>query len=489
LIKGNERIALSEPRSIVLTESMAMKYFGGADPMDQALIIDGKNAYRVTGSCKNVPANSHFHFDFLASWCTLEDSRSPVWVGNGYYTYFTLREGADAKALEAKFPGMVRKYAGPQFSAAGFTFDDFLAAGGAYGYFLQPLTGIHLRSHLEHEVEPTGDMIYIYIFSAIAFFILLIACINYMNLATARSTGREREVGVRKVLGAHASQLARFFFTESILVSLGAAALSVAIAEFSLPYFNLLSGKALKANFLGNEMLLLVLIIGALLVGLLAGSYPAFFLSLFQPISLFKGRLASGLKSGKLRSALVVFQFAVSVCLIIGTLVVYKQLNFVQDKKLGFDKERAVIIENLWLLGNQRQSFKQELLKLPGVVSAAFSRTVPGQVASTSAFQIDGASANTPSLLWMIRADFDFINTLGIEIASGRNFSDAFSTDSSAVVLNEAAVRMLGVQDPVGKRLLRPGQSVTYEIIGVAKDFHFESLHQPICPLVILIEW
>jgi putative ABC transport system permease protein len=488
LLKGDKQTALAEPRAVVLTQSMALKYFGAADPMGQTLVIDGKEEYLVTAVCQEVPPNSHLHYDFLASWQTLEDSRNPIWVGNDNYTYCTLRAGVAARDLETKFPVMVRKYAGPQFEAAGLPFDKFLAAGGIYGYFLQPLTSIHLHSHLEHEVEPTGDMVYVYIFSIIAFFILLIGCINFMNLATARSAGRAREVGVRKVLGSHVSQLARLFLTESVLVSCIAAGLAVVVVESLLSNFNSLAGKALTIDFFGNGLFLAVVLVGTLLVGLLAGSYPAFFLSSFQPISVLKGRLASGFTSGRIRSILVIFQFAISIALIVSIVVVYKQMSYVQHKKLGFNKEHVVIIDNVWLLGNQRQSFKQELLKSPGVAGASLSRTVPGLVASNSAFQLEGSEEGTPSLLWMIRTDFDFVETLGIEMASGRSFSSDFSTDSSAVVLNESAARLLGVQDAVGKRLIRVGQPIKHEIIGIARDFHFESLHQPIRPLVILIE-
>ncbi len=488
LIRGDTKTALSKPNSIILTEEMAAKYFGDADPMGQRLTLDGRDEYQITGVANNVPENSHLHFDFLASWVTLEDSRSDIWVGNDYYTYIKLREGFRADDLQVKFSAMVRKYAGPQFQAAGISFDEFLSAGGRYGYFLQPLTKIHLYSDLEHEVEPTSSVTYIYVFSAIALFILLIACINFMNLATARSADRAREVGIRKVLGSHRSQLLRLFLSESMLISFLSMALALMLVEMLLPLFNDLSGKRLALHYFDNPFVISGSLFIAFLVGFLAGSYPAFFLSSFQPIVVLKGKLSAGARSSGLRSMLVVFQFGISICLMIATVVVYQQLNFVQNKKLGFNKEHVAVIHNLWQIGSQRSAFKQAILKNSGVVSAASSQSLPGEVTSNTVFNAAGTGNLEPSLLWMIRSDFDLVKTLGIELSYGRDFSADFSTDSSAVILNEAAVKLFGLQNPLGEKLVRYGQTGEHEIIGVLKDFHFESLRQAIRPLVILIE-
>lgn len=488
LLKGNQENALKEPNSVIISERMAEKYFGSEDPMGKVFNTDGRVDYKITGVFRNVPSQSHIHYDFLASFNSRDESRDDQWLSNNNWTYVKLKDRLSFESFQSKMQTLVEKYAGPQLKKiVGISMQEWFEKGGAYNYVFQPLTDIHLHSDLGGEVEPNGNIIYVYIFSVIAFFILLIACINFMNLATARSANRAKEVGVRKALGSMKNQLVYMFLTESTLISLFSMAIAVGLSELFLPAFNDLSGKTLEINLLTNPLVLAGLLTFAVLVGLLAGSYPAFYLSAFDPIMVLKGKLAGGAKGRILRSILVVGQFSVSVALIIGTLVIRNQMDYVQNKKLGFDKEHILIVENTWLLREQRQSFKQALLTVDGVECATMANGVPGQDIGNTAFYIDGKK-DDPSLLWTQRSDYDFIKTLKMELADGRDFSNKFSTDSSSVILNEAAVKILGLTDPVGKFIYRFSEDKPLKVIGVVKDFNFQSLHQEIRPLVILPE-
>lgn len=488
LLKGNADKALTEPFSVIISENMAEKYFGTEDPMGKVIKTDGRIDYKVTGVFRNVPSQSHFHFDFLASLNSREESRDEEWLSNNFATYVKLKDAGMYDDFQSKIQGLVLKYAGPQLKRiVGITMEEWFKNGGAYNYVFQPLTDIHLYSDLGNEIEPNGNILYVYIFSAIAIFILLIACINFMNLSTARSANRAKEVGVRKALGSMKTQLIQMFLTESVLISLLATAIAVGLAELFLPAFNDLSGKSLEINLLTNPLVLLILLLFAVLVGLLAGSYPAFYLSAFDPIMVLKGKLAGGAKGRFLRSILVVLQFSVSVALIIGTLVIHSQMDFVQNKKMGFDKEHVLIVDNIWLMREQRQSFKQALMTVNGIEQVTITNGVPGQDIGNTAFYTEGQQ-NDPRLLWTVRSDYDFARTLKMELADGRDFSNEYATDSSSVVLNETAVRILGMTNPIGKFIYRFSENKPLKIIGIVKDFNFQSLHQEIQPLVILPE-
>ena len=493
LLRGDPETALVEPNTVVLTESTARKYFGAEDPMGQTIRIDEENDYEVTGVMADVPENSHFHFDFLGSLGTLDRSRSPVWVSNNFRTYFILAEGQSAEALEAKFPAMVEKYAGPQVEEIlGITIEQFFASGGRFEFHLQALTDIHLHSQLNYEIEPNGDITYVYAFSIIAFLILLIACINFMNLATARSAGRAKEVGVRKVLGSNRRQLTLQFLMESMLLSVIALGVALVLAVVLLPVFNTLSGKALQINY-GDGAVLAGLVGLAVLVGLLAGSYPAFFLASFRIVNVLKGKGQAGLKSSRLRSGLVVFQFVISIALMIGTAMVYRQVDYVQNKHLGFEKEHVIVLERFDALGPQQEAFKEQIRQHPNVVAVAGANTLPGRTFGDTSFFPEGSPPDQLRNIRLLFSDFDLFETLNLELVDGRFFSHDFSTDSTAIILNEAAVKEFGltVSEAVGKRLVSPGFSDEEEqyipIIGVMKDFHFQSLHDAIRPLGMFI--
>jgi len=490
-IQGDPETALEKPTTIVLTRSMARKYFGDEDPMGKTINADQRRDYLVTGIIEDAPKNTHFHYDFLASLSTYPDSRSPVWVSNNYHTYFALKEGTSPEAFEAKLDELVKKYVGPQIeAAAGISLEQFYESGGIYRYFIQPMKDIHLRSHLEFELEPNGDIAYVYIFSIIALGILIVACINFVNLATARSSTRAREVGVRKTLGSNRPQLIRQFLAETIMMSLLAVLLALMLVQLFLPVFNNLTGKQVSIPYMNNYYTILLLLGLVVFTGLLAGLYPAFFLASFDPAAVLKTETPGSLRKSRMRNVLVVFQFTVSIVLIVGTLIVQRQLNYIQNKNLGFEKEQIVVVKKTDDLSDRLKTFKQELLRNPSVLGATNTGNLFGRDFGNSAFRLPEESGEDTHLLWTFFTDVDFVQTYRVGMAAGRFFEEGREADLQSVVINETAVRELGLEDPVGAQLVALGNTREQEqrapIIGVVKDFHFESLHTQIRPLIII---
>jgi len=489
-IQGNPETALSEPHTIVLTETLAKKYFGNEDPMDKIMNMEDGTPYTVRGVIKDCLPNSHFRYDMfasLSSWGGAE--RNTFWVSNSFYTYILLKEGASASELQNKLPEFAAKYAGPQLQELlGITFDEAKKRGYNYEFIMQPLLGIHLNSHLDYEIEPNSDIRYVYIFSIIAAFILLIACINFMNLTTARSSIRSKEVGIRKVLGSSKAKLIKQFLTESILLTFFAVLITIVLVEIFLPSFSRLAGKNLYTDYFNNPIAVPALIVTILIVGFLAGSYPAFFLSKFQPVKVLKGKLSDS-KNSWLRSGLVVFQFAITIVLFICTFIVYNQMQFVQDKRLGFNKEHVLVIQRAWALEDHSQAFKDELIKSTKIVSASNTDNLPGKQFGQTVFKPEDAPLSQQYPLAVMSTDYDFAKTLGLEISDGRYFSREITTDTMGIILNESAVKFMELKDPVGKRLElpNPGSTRLFTIVGVLKDFHYESLHQRIRPLAIFL--
>lgn len=486
LLVGDADQVLDDPQAIVLTETMARKYFGDEDPVGKTLIMGDTTEFRVTGIAADVPSNSHMHFDMVGSLESQQIFGSDQWLANNYVTYLVLPEGYDPADLEDKLPALFEKYAAPQLlQLMGVTFDQMEQEGSYLRYNLQALTDIHLRSHLEFEIEPNGNIVYVYIFSAIAVFILLIACINFMNLATARSAGRAREVGVRKVLGSHRRLIVLQFLAESTLLAFIALLLSVILVAVLLPSFNDLAGKAITFGSIEILQTIPLLIVAVLLVGALAGMYPAFFLSAFKPVLVLKGGPRTGAKGSWLRATLVVFQFAISIALIVSTIVVQNQLRYIQNKSLGFDKEHIVVINRADALGNQQEAFKQEVLSNPNIVRASYSTAFPGNPVGRSGFLTEGETEG--HVMSPVLVDHDYIETIGLTVVEGRAFSRDFPSDTAAFVLNEAAVKEVNWMDgAVGKRLIVPGQG-PINVIGVVRDFHYASLHQAINPLLLAL--
>ncbi len=485
LTQGDPKTALSQQNSAVITEEAAQKFFGQDEAMGKMITI-GNAAYMVRGVAKNMPQNSHFHFDFLLSLITIPVYNGQEWINNwGAFTYFLLQDGCDVQGLEAKFSDMVRKYMAPEIEDEVKTsFDDFLATGNGYRYFLQPLRDIHLRSRLDQEIGANGNITYVYLFSTISVFVLLIACINFMNLATARSTSRAKEVGVRKTLGSARNQLIAQFLLESTLLSGLALVITFFLTWLFLPVFNSIAGQYLEINYFGDVLILPGLIGLTLLVGFFAGSYPAFFLSSFLPAKVLKGERFQGGRDSLFRNGLVVFQFTISIVLIIGTFVVNRQIRYMLSKDLGFDKEHVIVIKNAYLLNQQLRAFKQELMTSAGVISASGSFNFPGAAFDGNVHKPEGASDDKAVSLSVMAADYDFVKTMGMEIIAGRNFSEEYATDPEAYILNETAVKLLGLTNPVGSRITDNDR--TYTVVGVLKDFHFKSLHHEISPVVYI---
>ncbi len=494
LRQGDPKAALKEPYTLALSKKTAGKYFGTDNPLGKIIKLANEKDYKVTGVFADIPHNSHFHFDIIASLASLEESRSPSWLRDNFFTYILLKPGASAQSLEAKFPGLIKKYLAPELEKLlGQSVETLFTKGDVRAeFYLQPLRRIHLYSDLMTELEPNSDIKYVYIFSAIALFILVIASINFMNLTTARSAGRAKEVGMRKVLGSVRCQLIGQFLVESLVMSIVAMVIALMLVNLALPYFNSLSGKELTSADNYNGVMVLSMLVITLLTGLLAGFYPAFFISAFHPISVLKGRLKSGVKSGSLRSVLVVFQFTVSIVLIIGTLVVINQLYYIQNKKLGFDKDRVLILHNAYLLDQRAQTFKNEMLKYPQIKNAAVSSYLPVPSSRNSAAvapegQWDNKTG-TSVQHWTV--DYDYLTTLGMKLAAGRNFSRSNPTDTAAVIINQAAVKQFGWEKSLGKRLDRffgEGKTETFTVIGVVEDFHFESLRNTIAPVLLYL--
>ncbi len=493
-LKGNPKTALLEPNTIVISESVAKKYFGNEDPIGRILQFkDFNSSYKITGVMREMPVNSHFHFDLFASMASFPQSREFSWMTSEYYTYLVLPKGYDYKKLEAKLPADVEKYMGSQLQKAmGMTYTQFRQKGNELGLYLQPLKDIHLHSDLNLELGPVSDIRYVYIFSVVAIFMLLIACINFMNLSTAGASKRAREVGIRKVLGSLNGQLVRQFLLESLLLTFFAFLLSLILVFWTLPFLNKLSGKNLSFDLLSNPWLLPGLLLFALVTGLLAGSYPAFFLSSFKPVTVLKGKLASMGKTVSLRSGLVVFQFFISIVLIIGTIIVHRQLSFIQNEKLGYNKDQVVIVQEAYWLGKNLEAFKQKLLQDPRVLSISSSGYLPAGNTYNNNFMIYDDN-NSDQLVKTLRydVDYNYIQTLGMEMAEGRNFSKSFGTDSTGIIINEETAKAFGWnKNALGHNLTRPdndGTKVTYHVIGVVKNFHFKSFHEAISPLVMVL--
>ncbi len=484
-LQGDPKTALTKPNSVVVTKSMARKYFGAEDPLGKSLNTDNRRDYQVTGVIEDVPHNSHVHYDFLASFITIEDGSDQNWISNNFPTYFVLKEGISHKEFETKLQLIVEKYVAPQLKTVfGATLDEMEASGGSIKYFITPLTDIHLHSHLRFEHEPNSDIAYVYIFTVVAFAILLIACVNFVNLATARSATRAKEVGVRKTVGSKRVQLIRQFLAETVVLGFLATLVAIPIIEFMLPFFNNLTGKNLSVPYLENMYTIPVFLGIALFVGLLAGIYPAFFLASFDPVAVLKGESVGRSKKSWMRNVLVVFQFTVSVVLIIGTLVVYRQLQYIQNKNLGFNKDQVVVVKKVDDIGQKIRAYKQELLGHSGVLSASNSSDLIGDFFGDSLYRQVDQPKEMNQLIWRMWTDQEYGKTYELEFIEGKYFSEEQQEGRREVVLNESGAKILGYEEAVGKKIIdMDGRDFT--IIGVVKDFHFESLHKELNPLII----
>ena len=487
LIKGTPETIFTTPNSMVLTRDTALKYFGDEDPVGKYLTTPQGPAL-VSGVCENLPDNSHMEFDFLVSLKLLGFQNRPNYVSFSVHTYVMLQEGVSPDEVEAKMPGLVERYAaGPIQAQTGLSFKEYVAAGNGYNYFFQPIRDIHLHSNLEAEIKPNGNITYVYVLIAIAAFLIIIACVNFMNLATARSASRAREVGIRKIVGSTKGLLIRQFLFESLVTSVISVVVAATWVQLLLPVFNRLTQKQLEINYLQDPFNIVFLLSIGLFVGLLAGLYPAFILSAFRPVTVLKGRFTTSRSGTRMRNALVVLQFAISIICIAMTILVYRQMDFMQKKDLGFDKENQIVVERAYVLDKREEAFKQELRTLPGVVNAAGANTL---ISGGSYFGVMFKSEGDPEVK-TTRAmviDQDFIKTMGLTLLQGRGFSREFN-ETNNVIINESTVREFGWENPIGKTIKRLGDTNEptgdYTIIGVIKDFHYNSLHNPINSFVL----
>jgi len=489
-VSGDPKTALEAPNTVVITESMAKKYFGDSDPLGKILRFNNDTDFSVSGVVKDVPPNSHFRFNMLRSFQTLMAGGSvsdDMWFDLRFFTYLLLDEFTDPGQLEQKLPGFIDNHVGEALKAT----------GGSAKLFLQPLKKIHLYSDFERDISANSDITYVYLFSAIAIFVLLIAGINFINLSTARSATRAQEVGMRKTLGAIRSRLIGQFLGESMIHSILAMGMAIVLTKLSLSFFNTVIGSELTLDFFQKPWLLAVFLGMAVIVGVFAGSYPAFILSSFPPVHVLKGLVKAGGSHSRFRKILVVFQFSITIALIAATIIVYKQIIFMKNKELGFNKEHVVIIPGM--NESHRKSYpsiRSELLSISGVIDVGASDLVPSRGHLIGSFLPEGFADDQVMAMDYMNVDAHYIPTMGMDIAAGRNFSEDFATDTDeSVLINETAAKKIGWEDPVGKRFVfRPppnsGREVFYlSVIGVVKDFHMQSLRERIEPLIIFYDY
>ena len=485
LLEGSPENVLTNPGSIVMTSSKASKYFPDGNAVGQTVFLDDDTSkpYTVTGIIKeNKEEKSHLDFGYLMA---IED-KNTSWTTTNYFTYVLVDGNTDIPALEKKMHLMLDQYFIPALTERGMG-TDFLKVLKTLEYKLQPITDIHLKSDIKMgDRLKHGDIGFVWLFAAIAGIVLLMAVINFVNLSTAKSANRAKEVGLRKTIGAYKGNLVGQFLTESIVFSLISFVIGVLLTWILLPTFNSIAGQDITIPW-SQWWFLPTLLIAGLLVGMLAGLYPALYLSAFKPVNVLKGNLSIGAKSGKLRSSLVVFQFTTSVVLIIGTLIITKQMNFILDKKLGFDKEQVLMVQGTNLINNNIHTFKDRLLELPAIKSVSVSDYLPvdGTKRNGNTFRkAEGGNQelSVPAQIWKV--DYDYINTLGLKVIKGRGFSKEYTSDSSAILINTAMAKELGFEDPLGKRI---NNGEEWTIIGVLDDFHFKSLKEDIAPLSLVI--
>jgi putative ABC transport system permease protein len=490
LLRGNIESVLNEPHTLVLSRSTAKKIFGEENPVDKMLEVGTDTVpWRVTGIMEDVPENTHFRANIIGSFMTNPRSHNDEWLSNSFDVYVMLHPSASPEQVEARIPDMLYKYVGPVLMEfLGITMEDFFSQGNKYNMLLQRLTDVHLDPTVEQMLRPANDPKYLKIFGSIAILIIIIAAVNFMNLATAQATRRAKEVGIKKVSGSTREALMSQFLVESILLSLLALVLAVIIAEITLPYINRLLEVKLHIAYFSQWYTLPGLLFLALVIGVLAGIYPAFYLSSFNPYMVLKGGVVKGKGSGRLRNALVVVQFSISIILIIGTLIMFRQLHFMLNKELGFNKEHVLVITRAGAVGSHIKSFKDELTKIPGVMVVSASTAVPGHNNNNNGYRIKGRPEES-FLLQTNWVDYDYMETYGMELDQGRFFDRSYAMDDEACILNQVAVKHYQLTNPFEVKFIVfediGGEEQYRNVIGVMKDFHFESLKTRIGPYIM----
>lgn len=489
MIYGDRKTALAEPRTMVISKSKADKYFPNQDPVGKTMILnsDKDRIYKIGGVIQDFPSTSHIRYDFLLTMTgyQLWDGEQPSWESSNYPVYVLLKRGTDPAQFQNKLKLIIDKYYVPMMKRAGLAEAEQFAKN--VRLFAQPISAVHLYSSNIDDGLDKGDIRFVWLFGAIAVFILVIACINFINLSTAKSANRAKEVGLRKVVGSHRVGLVNQFLTESVLYSVLSFILGLLIAILLLPYFNRLAAKSLAVPW--TAWWLLPLMIGsAIIVGVMAGLYPSFYLSAFKPINVLKGQLSRGSKNSILRNGLVIFQFTTSIILIISTLVIYKQTHFMLNKKVGFDKDQVMLIQGTNTLDNKIDAFRNELLKSPEIKSATIGDYLPisGTKRDGNTFFKEGKSKEdigVSAQKWQV--DHDYLKTMGMHMIEGRYFSKEMASDSEAMVINKTMAEKLGLKNPLGQRIENGWQKFT--VIGVMEDFNFESMRQTVTPLGLVL--
>jgi putative ABC transport system permease protein len=488
MVYGNLKHCLDKPHTIVITKSKADKYFPGENPVGKLMVRnnDTNNPFEVGGVMEDFPANSHLHYDFIMTMKGVEfwEGEQSNWGATNYPTYVQLRTGTDPKGLEKKLVKVIEKYLLPVWLEEGMA--DAKEASTSAWFELQPVKDIYLKSDGIADPVTHGDIRFVWLFGAIAVFILVIACINFINLSTAKSANRAKEVGLRKTVGSNRSSIINQFLTESLVFSFLSFALGLVIASLLLPFFNILAAKSLIFPW-QEWQLYPIIVIAVIAIGILAGLYPAFYLSAFKPANVLKGNVSRGSKNATTRSMLVVFQFTTSITLIIATFIIYRQVEYILNKKVGFDKDQVLVIQGTNTLDKQVKTFKDELTKLSSVKSVTISDYLPikGTKRNGNGFYKEGRSKTDQSVgAQMWRIDYDYIKTMGMKLVDGRNFSEDMRTDSASIIINQAMAKELELKDPVGQRIMNWR---VYNVIGVVENFHFESLRDEIGPLAMTL--
>ena len=491
VLKGDPDNLLNSPHKVVLSESTSKKIFGDENPIDKMIKIGSDTTrYVVSGVMGDVPSNSHFDASMVTSFMTNPRSKEQVWMNNSFSLYLLLRPNSSYTTVDSKFTDLIVKYIGPEIQKyMGTTIEEFIKRGNKFRYYLQKLTDIHLDNTVEGGFKAPSDPKYLIIFGSIAILIVVIAAINFMNLATAQASRRAKEVGIKKIGGSTRGMLISQFLTESFILAFVSLIFALAIIKLSLPYFNNLLGTRLSLNLFAVWYTIPALILFTAIVGIMSGSYPAFFLSSFNPYEVLKGSANNSKSNGRLRRILVVFQFAVSILLIVGTLIMSKQIKYMLNKDVGFNKEQLIVIERAHIIGNKMKSFKESVKMLPGVVNISSSTAIPGRTNNTNGYMIEGRKDET-YLMATSWVDYDFLDTYGMKLESGRVFDESFTTDNQGIILNEAAVKNFSITDLETTRVLRPGDNgpQSLSIIGVVKNFNFQSLRNPVQPYALLLQ-
>jgi putative ABC transport system permease protein len=492
VLKGDQKNLLNAPRKAVLSLSTAKKIFGDENPVDKRIRIGTDTIrYTVSGVMKDIPGNSHFEANILVSFMTNSRANSPTWLSNSFSTYLLLKPNTSYATVDAKIPEMIIKYVGPEFQRyTGISVKDFNAKDTKYRFYLQNLVDIHLDPSIQQEFKNASDPKYLWIFGSIAILIVLIAAINFMNLSTAQASRRAKEVGIKKAGGSTRGMLVTQFLAESFVLSLISLIIALIIIKVSLPYFNNLLGADLSLNLLAAWYTIPVLLLFSLVVGFLSGCYPALFLSSFNPYEVLKGNVKNSTINGRLRKVLVVFQFAVSILLIVGTMIMYRQIKYMLNKDVGFKKEQLIVINRAGALGTKLKSFKDAVKDIPGVIKIASSTAVPGRNNNKNAYLIEGRKDET-LLMQTNWIDYDYLETYGMTLSSGRNFNESFTTDQQACLVNESAIKDFAIKNTETTRFMQPGDSgkmIYLPLIGVVQNFNFESLRYPVTPYVFLFK-